>query len=117
MFVPLSKLDLKLYLQSYRPLASSSSMMRAMASRRSRDSSTGSSTGSNDWNHGSSPSMKKSNQGLVELESSNELIATEAFDLMVTCLHIRSQSLHTFFNLPSLPDFVIETILGKVFWV
>ena len=57
--------------------------------------------------------MKKSNQGQVQLDSRNELIATEAFDLMVTCLNIRSQSLHTFFNLTSLPDFVIETILGS----
>ena len=65
-----------------------SSMMRTMASRRSRDSSTGSSTGSNDFNLGSSPSMKKGGLGNPLINASDELIATEAFDLMVTTIAV-----------------------------
>ena len=90
------------------------SLMRS--SRRSRDSSTGSSTGSTDQGsvfQGTSPAGKKGQLALGKINQSDELIATEAFDLMVTSLSMRSVSMSSFFNLPTLSDFVIETILAS----
>ena len=90
------------------------SLMRS--SRRSRDSSTGSSTGSTDQGssvfQGTSPAAVKKS-ALSKINQSDELIATEAFDLMVTSLSMRNVSLSSFFNLPTLSDFVIETILAS----
>ena len=53
---------------------------------------------------------------LAKKGSSDEvdaLIASEAFDLMVTCLQLRNLSISAFFALPNLSEFIVETILGS----
>ena len=39
-------------------------------------------------------------------------IAGEALELLVTCLTLRQNLILRFYNLPSVADFIIETLLG-----
>ncbi|XP_041648260.1 ubiquitin carboxyl-terminal hydrolase 24 isoform X3 [Cheilinus undulatus] len=41
------------------------------------------------------------------------IIAREALSLLVTCLQLRSQQLSSFYNLPSVNDFIIDILLGS----
>ncbi|XP_063056881.1 ubiquitin carboxyl-terminal hydrolase 24 isoform X4 [Engraulis encrasicolus] len=41
------------------------------------------------------------------------IIAREALSLLVTCLQLRSQQLCSFYNLPSVTDFIIDILLGS----
>lgn len=41
------------------------------------------------------------------------IIAREALSLLVTCLQLRSQQLSSFYNLPSVSDFIIDVLLGS----
>ncbi|XP_035031705.1 ubiquitin carboxyl-terminal hydrolase 24 isoform X5 [Hippoglossus stenolepis] len=41
------------------------------------------------------------------------IIAREALSLLVTCLQLRSQQLCSFYNLPSVNDFIIDVLLGS----
>ena len=92
--------------------------MRMLATRRSRDSSTGSSTGSEMSLSLSSSGAAASNCGsnrkkLLTVDQEDSLIASEAFDLLTTCLQLRTQSITGFFQLPNLEGFLIETLLGS----
>ncbi|XP_074523460.1 ubiquitin carboxyl-terminal hydrolase 24 isoform X2 [Halichoeres trimaculatus] len=42
------------------------------------------------------------------------IIAREALSLLVTCLQLRSQQLSSFYNLPSVSDFIIDILLGSL---
>ncbi len=122
---------------------SESTNMRFLASRRSRDSSTGSSTGSTTGSDSgglvmtgsaSANTSGSSDSGLQSGTSSaastgvsgmaaasrktvvnknDAHIAGEAFDLLVTCLQLRSKDIAFFYNLPYVADFIIETVLGS----
>ncbi|XP_034559380.1 ubiquitin carboxyl-terminal hydrolase 24 isoform X4 [Notolabrus celidotus] len=41
------------------------------------------------------------------------IIAREALSLLVTCLQLRCQQLSSFYNLPSVSDFIIDILLGS----
>ncbi|RXN38538.1 ubiquitin carboxyl-terminal hydrolase 24-like protein [Labeo rohita] len=41
------------------------------------------------------------------------IIAREALSLLVTCLQLRCQQLSSFYNLPSVNDFIIDVLLGS----
>uniref|UniRef100_A0A3Q4AJ23 Ubiquitin carboxyl-terminal hydrolase 24 n=1 Tax=Mola mola TaxID=94237 RepID=A0A3Q4AJ23_MOLML len=41
------------------------------------------------------------------------IIAREALSLLVTCLQLRCQQLSSFYNLPSVSDFIIDVLLGS----
>ena len=91
--------------------------MRMLATRRSRDSSTGSSTGS-EMSLSLSSSTAVSSSGtnrkkLLTVDDEDSLIASEAFDLLTTCLQLRTQSINGFFQLPNLEGFLVETLLGS----
>ncbi len=82
-------------------------------SRRSRDSSTGSS-----GSEGSSSVDGQSQQSGTSSQSwtvspGDSQIAGEAFELLVACLEMRTNHLATFFDLPSLSDFVVDTVLNS----
>ncbi len=89
--------------------------MRMLATRRSRDSSTGSSTGSEvsysqSQGSGATAGSKKR---LAVVDQVDALIASDAFDLLTTCLQLRTQSIGGFFGLANLPEFIVETLLGS----
>ena len=90
--------------------------MRMLATRRSRDSSTGSSTGSEmslSMNSSSAFSSSVSRKKAVIVDQSDALIASDAFDLLTTCLQSRSQGVSLFFTLPNASDFILEMLLGS----
>ncbi|XP_053549190.1 ubiquitin carboxyl-terminal hydrolase 24 [Bombina bombina] len=47
------------------------------------------------------------------VSTKDALIAGEALSLLVTCLQLRSQQLGSFYNLPSVADFIIDILLGS----
>lgn len=47
------------------------------------------------------------------VSTKDAIIAGEALSLLVTCLQLRSQQLGSFYNLPSVADFVIDILLGS----
>ncbi len=83
-----------------------------LGNRRSRDSSTGSS-----GSEGSSLDSQSLHAGVCSQQSMVSpldcQIASEAFELLVTCLQMRTAYIPTFYNLPLLKDFVIDTVLGS----
>ncbi len=83
-----------------------------LGSRRSRDSSTGSS-----GSEGSSLDSQSLHAGVCSQQSLVSpvdcQIASEAFELIVTCLQMRTAYLSTFYGLPLLSDFIIDTVLGS----
>jgi ubiquitin carboxyl-terminal hydrolase 9/24 len=80
--------------------------------RRSRDSSTGSSTGSD-----TSSVDQVLHAGVCAQQSSISSldcqIAGEALELFVTCLTLRQNLISRFYSLPSVSDFIIDTLLGS----
>lgn len=94
--------------------------MRVFASRRSRDSSTGSSTGSesgafqNNGAMGGSSGVSDSSTSRSKVNIGDAQIAAEAFDMLATCLQLRSQNIAAFYNLPFVTEFIVETLLGSV---
>ncbi|XP_068095523.1 ubiquitin carboxyl-terminal hydrolase 24 isoform X3 [Hyperolius riggenbachi] len=47
------------------------------------------------------------------VSTKDAIIAGEALSLLVTCLQLRSQQLGSFYNLPSVADFIIDILLGS----
>ncbi|KAM9326707.1 ubiquitin carboxyl-terminal hydrolase 24 [Gastrophryne carolinensis] len=47
------------------------------------------------------------------VSNKDAIIAGEALSLLVTCLQLRSQQLGSFYNLPSVADFIIDILLGS----
>ena len=81
--------------------------------RHSRDSSTGSSAST-----GSDTSTDQAlHPGVCSLQSSISSIdcqiAGEALELFVTCLSLRQNLISRFYELPSVSDFIIDTLLGS----
>jgi len=90
--------------------------MRLYATRRSRDSSTGSSTesytGSDSGAFETSTSPNHSvGHKQCEVSQGDILIATEALDLLATCLQLRNHHLTSFYNLPNVSEFILEILL------
>ena len=83
-----------------------------LGNRRSRDSSTGSS-----GSDGSSLDSQSLHAGVCAQQTivgpRDCQIAGEAFELLVTCLQMRSSHLPAFLAHPLLSDFVIDTVLGS----
>ncbi|KAG8547789.1 hypothetical protein GDO81_027501 [Engystomops pustulosus] len=48
------------------------------------------------------------------VSTKDAIIAGEALSLLVTCLQLRSQQLGSFYNLPSVTDFIIDILLGSL---
>ncbi|XP_053324952.1 ubiquitin carboxyl-terminal hydrolase 24 [Spea bombifrons] len=48
------------------------------------------------------------------VSTKDAIIAGEALSLLVTCLQLRSQQLGSFYNLPSVADFIIDILLGSL---
>ena len=90
---------------------------RVYVGRHSRDSSTGSSTGSDT----SAPSGDREPAGLQPgvcsqqsaISSIDCQIAGEALELFVTCLSLRQNLISRLYELPSVQDFIIDTLLGS----
>jgi len=82
--------------------------------RRSRDSSTGSSgstgsdTSSVDQALHAGVCAQQSNISSIDCQ-----IAGEALELFVTCLSLRQNLISRFYDLPSVSDFIIDTLLGS----
>ena len=82
--------------------------------RRSRDSSTGSSgstgsdTSSVDQSLHAGVCAQQSNISSIDCQ-----IAGEALELFVTCLSLRQNLISRFYDLPSVSDFIIDTLLGS----
>eukprot|EP00090_Calanus_glacialis_P047045 TRINITY_DN9530_c0_g1_i3.p1 TRINITY_DN9530_c0_g1~~TRINITY_DN9530_c0_g1_i3.p1 ORF type:complete len:2633 (-),score=502.34 TRINITY_DN9530_c0_g1_i3:271-7929(-) len=82
--------------------------------RRSRDSSTGSSgstgsdTSSVDQSLHAGVCAQQSNISSIDCQ-----IAGEALELFVTCLSLRQNLIARFYDLPSVSDFIIDTLLGS----
>ena len=89
--------------------------MRLYATRRSRDSSTGSSTesytGSDSGVFESSTSPNIGGHRQCQVSKGDVLIATEALDLLATCLQLRNHNLQSFYNLPNVTEFILEILL------
>uniref|UniRef100_A0A8D0DBN8 Ubiquitin carboxyl-terminal hydrolase 24 n=1 Tax=Sander lucioperca TaxID=283035 RepID=A0A8D0DBN8_SANLU len=47
------------------------------------------------------------------VSTKDTIIAREALSLLVTCLQLRCQQLSSFYNLPSVNDFIIDVLLGS----
>ena len=89
---------------------------RFFATRRSRDSSTGSSgsTGSDPGNVQLSESLHAGVCGQQLIVSAGDAqIAGEALDFLVKCLQLRNHNISIFYNLPLVNDFIIDTLLGS----
>ena len=90
--------------------------MRLYATRRSRDSSTGSSTesytgsDSGAFETSTSPNLSVGHKQ-CEVSQGDILIATEALDLLATCLQLRNHHLTSFYNLPNVSEFILEILL------
>lgn len=89
---------------------------RFFATRRSRDSSTGSSgsTGSDPGSVQFSDSLHAgvcAQQQIVKCGDAQ--IAGEALDFLVKCLQLRNHNISCFYNLPLVNDFIIDTLLGS----
>ena len=82
--------------------------------RRSRDSSTGSSasTGSDTSSVDQSLHAGVCSQQTT-ISSLDCQIAGEALELFVTCLSLRQNLISRFYSLPSVSDFIIDTLLGS----
>ena len=82
--------------------------------RRSRDSSTGSS-GSESAAGDSTAVVLHAGVCSQQAKVSNidVQIAGEAFELLVSCLTLRSNNVSCFYNLPLIHDFIIDTVLGS----
>ena len=82
--------------------------------RHSRDSSTGSSgsagsdTSSQDLGLHASICSQQTNISSIDCQ-----IAGEALELFVTCLSLRQNLISRFYDLPSVSDFIIDTLLGS----
>ncbi|TRY69996.1 hypothetical protein TCAL_02811 [Tigriopus californicus] len=86
---------------------------RFQLGRRSRDSSTGSS-GSEGSSSEAAPSLHSgvcSQQSFVN--DGDCRIAGGAFELMITCLEMRTLSIAKFFTLPLVSDFIVDIVLGS----
>ena len=93
--------------------------MRLYATRRSRDSSTGSSTESYTGSDSgafetaatsTSPNLSAGHKQ-CDVSQGDILIATEALDLLATCLQLRNHHLTSFYNLPNVSEFILEILL------
>ena len=89
---------------------------RFFATRRSRDSSTGSSgsTGSDPGNAQLSDTLHAGVCAQQQVVSCGDAqIAGEALDFLVKCLQLRNHNISCFYNLPLVNDFIIDTLLGS----
>ena len=89
---------------------------RFLATRRSRDSSTGSSgsTGSDPGSIQPSDFLHAGVCAQQQIVSCGDAqIAGEALDFLVKCLQLRNHNISCFYNLPSVNDFIIDTLLGS----
>lgn len=84
---------------------------RFFASRRSRDSSTGSSGSESSFDVQTLHAGVCAQQSIVS--SGDCHIAEKAMELLVTCLQLRSTSLSSFYSLPLVNEFIIEILLGS----
>ncbi|XP_030229383.1 ubiquitin carboxyl-terminal hydrolase 24 isoform X5 [Gadus morhua] len=81
---------------------------------RTRVSSTGSNCSSSSEGEGTPTAL---HAGICVRQQSvsikDTIIAREALSLLVTCLQLRCQQLSSFYNLPSVNDFIIDILLGS----
>ena len=87
---------------------------RVYVGRHSRDSSTGSSGSAGSDHSGQDQSLHAgvcSQQSTIS--SIDCQIAGEALELFVTCLSLRQNLISRFYDLPSVSDFIIDTLLGS----
>ncbi|KAJ3599696.1 hypothetical protein NHX12_033652, partial [Muraenolepis orangiensis] len=81
---------------------------------RTRVSSTGSNCSSSSEGEGAPTAL---HAGICVRQQSisikDTIIAREALSLLVTCLQLRCQQLTSFYNLPSVNDFIIDILLGS----
>ena len=95
-------------------IASAPRPERVYVGRQSRDSSTGSSGSAG--SDGSAAETLQLHAGVCSqqstISSSDCQIAGEALELFVTCLQLRQNLISKFYDLPSVSDFIIDTILG-----
>ncbi|CAL8307093.1 unnamed protein product [Lota lota] len=81
---------------------------------RTRVSSTGSNCSSSSEGEGAPTAL---HAGICVRQQSvsikDTIIAREALSLLVTCLQLRCQQLSSFYNLPSVNDFIIDILLGS----
>ncbi|KAF3835080.1 hypothetical protein F7725_027638 [Dissostichus mawsoni] len=59
------------------------------------------------------PRQQRCMQGYQCVSIKDTIIAREALSLLVTCLQLRCQQLCSFYNLPSVNDFIIDVLLGS----
>ena len=89
---------------------------RFLATRRSRDSSTGSS-GSTNSDPGAVQQSDYLHAGVCAQQNivscADAQIAGEALDFLVKCLQLRNHNISCFYNLPCVNDFIIDTLLGS----
>ena len=89
---------------------------RFLATRRSRDSSTGSS-GSTGSDPGTTQQSDYLHAGVCAqqhiVSAADAQIAGEALDFLVKCLQLRNHNISSFYNLPCVHDFIIDTLLGS----
>ena len=87
---------------------------RVYVGRHSRDSSTGSSGSAGSDNSAADLAL---HAGLcsqqTNISSIDCQIAGEALELFVTCLSLRQNLISRFYDLPSVSDFIIDTLLGS----
>ena len=105
----------KLYLAAM-PIQAAPRPEKVYIGRRSRDSSTGSS-GSAGSDPGSGAELALHAgvcaQQSQPVSSADCQIAGEALELFVTCLTLRQNLMGRFYELPSVSDFIIDTLLGS----
>ncbi len=100
------------------PIQQSHSARFYLGRRRSRGSSTGSS-GSDGSNSTTTENSSGLHAGVCSQQQSGGVgsgdaqIAGEAFDLLVTCLQMRTTHITSLFRLSVLGDFIVETVLGS----